>query len=319
MVMPSASLTLGDKILIQMVSGLLFFVSAVWCGHQRIRSIGIANFPLGFALFCKFARPFAAAEIREQLFRERKEEKKRLAIEKAKDEEFIAFYENPLDDPSFATKCLVWSMVQLGCVISGLFNWYPSIVIKGALVFHILMTVQDSIETRPMIQQEKELKRQRQDQLQLESAVFWKFFLPKPVWRWMGFEAIVAKATGSSSIDADPAAKKKKPPKLIRKVQKTKKIARGKRETAAEDLIWGALQIAYVILDLTSKQAIGTAILVYLCTLLEDILVVAMDANSNDNESHSKNTKDWNNNKIDWFKISWILVCLYLNVKWFFS
>mgnify|MGYP006888699949 CR=1 FL=1 len=76
MVMPSASLTLGDKILIQMVSGLLFFVSAVWCGHQRIRSIGIANFPLGFALFCKFARPFAAAEIREQLFRERKEEKK---------------------------------------------------------------------------------------------------------------------------------------------------------------------------------------------------------------------------------------------------
>jgi hypothetical protein len=73
MVMPSASLTLGDKILIQMASGYLFVVSAFWYGHERIRSVGICYFPLAFALFCKYARPFASAETRARLRKDREE------------------------------------------------------------------------------------------------------------------------------------------------------------------------------------------------------------------------------------------------------
>ena len=147
MVIPSVPLTLGDKILMQLACGVLFFISSVWCGHEHIRSIGICNFPLGYALFCKFARPFASAEERALLFQERKAETERLALEQKKNPDYLAFYEDPLDNPSFATECLIWSMAQLVCVVSGIVNWYSSIVIKGTLVFHILITVQDSIET----------------------------------------------------------------------------------------------------------------------------------------------------------------------------
>lgn len=322
MVMPSASLTLTDKVLIQMASGFLFLLSFFWYEHERIRSIGISYFPLAFCLFCKYARPFASAETRQRLFQERKEDKL-----KASTNEF--YYEDPLDDPDFETKCLVWSVAQLVCVGSGVLNLYPHVIVKGALVFHILMTVQDSIETRPMVLHQEELKRKRKEKLQLESALFWKFLLPYVLWKLLGYQAVVDKATDrkqkqKGQKDKDSTADNPKqgiqPEKLIRKVRITKNVVSGKRETAVEDLIWGGLQIAYVVLDWTEKQAIGTAFMVYLCTLLEDVLLVAVEsqqggADGDDDDPAAKKKKK--PKKINWFKLSWILLCLYLNANWF--
>ena len=110
------------------------------------------------------------------------------------------------------------------------------------------------------------------------------------------------------------------PEKLIRKVRITKNVVSGKRETAVEDLVWGGLQIAYVVLDWTEKQAIGTAFMVYLCTLLEDVLLVAVESQQggdDDDDDDPAAKKKKKPKKINWFKLSWILLCLYLNAKWF--
>mmetsp|Transcript_26040 Transcript_26040/g.53519 ORF Transcript_26040/g.53519 Transcript_26040/m.53519 type:complete len:318 (-) Transcript_26040:1351-2304(-) len=317
MPMPSASLTLGDKVLIRIVSGTFFAVSSFWCGHERIRSVGIACFPLGFALFCKCTRPFASPETRAKLAEEHRERE----TNKKKNSQQIDFFEDPLDDPSFSQKSLVWSVIQIVCAVSGLFDWYPSVVVKSALVFHILLTVQDSIETRPMALRREELRRKRNEKLRLESALFWKFFLPAFFWKWMGYKTIVDAATKSSASSKNGSSSSKNndpndsPPKmqekLLEKVKVTKNVATGQRETAVEDLIWGAVQIAHVVFDLTHKQAIGTAFLVYLCTLLEDVLLSTAVSIERNNKNERK--------KINWFNVSWILLCLYLNARWFLS
>jgi hypothetical protein len=228
---------------------------------------------------------------------------------------------------------LVWSAARLLCVASGVFDVYPAILIKAALVFHVLMTVQDSIETRPMVLHREELRRRRDEKLGLESALFWKFLLPRPIWRLLGYEAVVEKATHPAkqppkpvpnTDDDKPKPKKTKQEKLLKKVRITKNLVSGTRETAVEDLIWGALQIAYVVLDLTEKQAIGTAFLVYLCTLLEDVLssvvVVPTAATATANASGGGGGGDTPpKKKIRWIRISWILLCLYLNGTWFLS
>mmetsp|Transcript_13467 Transcript_13467/g.31119 ORF Transcript_13467/g.31119 Transcript_13467/m.31119 type:complete len:364 (-) Transcript_13467:203-1294(-) len=200
MPMPSASLTLGDKVLIRIVSGTFFAVSSFWCGHERIRSVGIACFPLGFALFSKCTRPFASPETRAKLAEEHRERE----TNKKKNSQQIDFFEDPLDDPSFSQKSLVWSVIQIVCAVSGLFDWYPSVVVKSALVFHILLTVQDSIETRP-----EELQRKRNEKLRLESALFWKFFLPAFFWKWMGYKTIVDAATKSSASSKNGSSSSK--------------------------------------------------------------------------------------------------------------
>jgi len=307
MPMPSASLTLHE-----IVSFTFFVFSSSCCGHERIRSIGIACFPLGFALFCKCTRPFASPETRAKLAEEHRERE----TNKKKNSQQIDFFEDPLDDPSFSQKSLVWSVIQIVCAASGFFDWYPSVVVKSAFVFHILLTVQDSIETRP-----EELQRKRNEKLRLESALFWKFFLPAFFWKWMGYKTIVDAATKSSASSKNGSSSSKNndpndsPPKmqekLLEKVKVTKNVATGQRETAVEDLIWGAVQIAYVVFDLTHKQAIGTAFLVYLCTLLEDVLLSTAVSIERNNKNERK--------KINWFNVSWILLCLYLNARWFLS
>ena len=105
MPMPSASLTTADKVVIRILSGLLLAISTVWHGHSRIRSIGISNFPLGFALFCKYARPFASHDARAKS----REERKNYDQDQAGGD--------PLDDPVFARMCGVWSVSQLLCAV----------------------------------------------------------------------------------------------------------------------------------------------------------------------------------------------------------
>jgi len=303
MPMPSASLTLHE-----IVSFTFFVFSSSCCGHERIRSIGIACFPLGFARFCKCARPFASRKTRARLAEEHRErETKNNNSNSNQQIEAVFFFEDPLDDPSFCQKSLVWSVIQIVCAASGFFDWYPSVVVKSAFVFHILLTVQDSIETRP-----EELQRKRNEKLRLESALFWKFFLPAFFWKWMGYKAIVDAATSKNNSNSKNNNQKDSPPMTHEKLEKvTKNVAIGQRETAVENLIWGVLIISYVVFDLTHKQAIGTAFLVYLCTLLEDVLLSTAVSIERNNKNERK--------KINWFNVSWILLCLYLNARWFLS
>ena len=325
MPMPSTSLTFGDKFLIQIVSAILFLISNLWYGHKRIRSIGISNFPLSFALFCKCARPFASNEKRSKLLEERK--KHDTKSDDGEDSDPLDI--DPLDDPAFIRNCLLWSIMQFLCVTSGIFNWYPDVIIKGAVVFHILLTVQDSIKTRPIKLHEEELRLKRKQKLQLESAQFWKFFLPKAIWKLLGFEKVVKEATAAppNSIlassdknnDGDDNNDLKKKEELIKKVHTAKNVVRGKRETAVDDLIWGAIQIAYVAFDVTHKQAIGTAFMVYLCTLLEDVLVISNSSSTDDSGDDGKGSQQKTKKKINWFKISWIVICVYFTGRWFFS
>eukprot|EP00536_Pseudo-nitzschia_multiseries_P013931 jgi/Psemu1/310386/fgenesh1_kg.633_\ len=114
---------------------------------------------------------------------------------------------------------------------------------------------------------------------------------------------------GERNDSDDPKTKQEKTKEeLIEKVHVAKNIVSGTRETAVDDLIWGAIEIAYVVFDLTHKQALASAFIVYLCTLLEDVLVISND------DAQKPNKK-----KIKWFKILWISVCLYFTGKWLFS
>ncbi|VEU39234.1 unnamed protein product [Pseudo-nitzschia multistriata] len=316
MPMPSSSLTTTDKFLIQAISGTMFAISSFWHGHRRIRSVGISNIPLGFALFCKYARPFASTEARAKALDERKKYDKEEAMRKELSLDGSAKGGDPLDDPAFARVCLLWSVAQLLCGVSGIFDWYTDVIIKGAVVFHILMTVQDSIETRQIELHKEELQRKRAEKLELQSAQFWKFLLPKPLWRWLGYERIVMRATTPSKPSTKTSDTAKKEPAsnedLREKVHTAKKIIRGKRETAVDDLIWGAIQIAYVAFDVTHKQAMGTAFAVYLCTFFEDVLDIS--TLEKDGKQQHKTKK-----KIKWFKIMWVSLCLYYTGKLFFS
>jgi len=322
--MPSASLTFGDKFFIRILSGIMFAISSIWHGHRQIRSAGISSFPLGFVLFCKYARPFASKKTRRKKLEERKKYHKE---QTAKPDDAPG---DPLEDAALTRNCLLWSTVQLLCVVSGVFDWYPDVIIKGAIVLYILLTVYDSIETRPEMLRKEEMRRKQKEKLQLESAQFWRFLMPKTLWRWLGFENIVRKATtpeplktsnatatktgndkkidGDSNDDDDLKKKQQQNKKeLLEKVHIAKKVFRDTRETAVDDLIWGAIQIAYVVFDLTHKQAIGAAFMVYLCTLLEDVLVIS----TSEDEQQKKKTS--------WFKILWVSSCLCVSGKCFFS
>lgn len=305
MPMPSESLTTSDRILIQILSGILFVFSGFWC--DRARSVGIANFPMGFALFCKHARPFASNETRAKVFEERKNYNPKASVE-ANDRI------DPLEDPSFAKLCLVWSMAQLLCVVSGIFDWYPDIIVKGTVIFRILLSVQDSVQTRPIKEQQEEMRQKRKQKQQLESAQFWRFILPRFLWKWLGFEKAVARATGTitpKTSERHETEKDNKKSDLAQKVHTTKQVIQGRRETAVDDLIWGAIEIAYVAFDVTHKQAIGTAFMVYLCTLLENVLTTSP-------YSRSGNVPE-KKQKIQWFKLVWISLCVYFTGRWCFS
>ena len=343
--MPLASLTIFDKIWIQTASLLLMAVSTIGFGHSRIRSIGISNLPLGVCLFCKS----------QKLFRKNQTNQRRTQTPLKDDD----------DDDELSAKCFLWSCVQLLTVASGLLDVYPSTIIKATVIFYILVTVQDSVTTRPILLAQEELERKTKEKNALDSALFWKPILWHPFWKLLGFETVVEKSanatnakiakSGAPASDKENTELQKNSKRtttttttntphyytetIIKRLGKTKKVVSGKRETAVQDLIWGSMQIAYVVFDLTSKQAIGTAFLVYLCTLLEDVLIVVAVANHNNGNDHTTTTTNKNNNSngssddndngpaktkpraktIHWFKISWILLCLYLNGKWFLS
>jgi len=329
MAMPSTSLTWGDKLIINLFSGILFLISCLWYRHKRIRSIGICNLPLSIALFCKFARPFASSETRRKSVAERKkhDDLNRMTADKI-DNSVYHDYEDPLDDPIFVRNCLLWSLMQLVCVLSGIFDWYCDILIKGAVIFHIGLTVSDSITQRPILQREEEVRLIRQQKLKLESALFWKCFLPPPIWKAkvLGFKKVVDDATtgtkkptatttstlvtsseqsGESNNDGGNHNQKQKEEELRKSLQKTKNLLQGKRITATDDLIWGAIQIAYVGFEVDHKQALGTAFMCYLCTLLEEALGFG-------------DVEDEKKKKIKKFKLLWIIFCVYVTGKLFF-
>jgi DNA uptake protein ComE-like DNA-binding protein len=318
MAMPSTSLTWSDKILIQIISVLMFMVSNVWYGHRRIRSIGISNFPLSFALFCKYSKPFARIQ----------------SLDKRK--KYDLKTDDDVDDLIFVRTCLLWSIMQFICVISGLFDWYCDVIIKGSIIFHIMLTVSDSIRQRPILQMEEELKKRRKQKLQLESAYFWKFLLPKPIFILFGYQKVMNDhATNSKPLPLPMPMKstvtddddtvhlnklnEKQKEELQKKLKIAKNVVKGKRETATEDLIWGVIQIAYVGFDVTHKQAIGTAFICYLCTLLEDYALIILSSNSDSDSNSNDNKTKKKNKKINWFKLVWILICVYITGKLFFS
>jgi hypothetical protein len=66
-------------------------------------------------------------------------------------------------------------------------------------------------------------------------------------------------------------------------------VISGKRESAVDDIAWGAFQMAFVYWDWTNRQAIGTAWILFLLTVIEDAWL---------NPNLSKEEK--------WRKASWI-------------
>ena len=113
----------------------MFMVSNIWYGHTRIRSIGISNLPLSFVLFCKYSKPFGRRR-RIQSFEKRKKYDLKTNDDNDNDDD-----DDDDNDPIFVRNCLLWSILQFICVISGVFDWYYcDVIIKGSIIFHIMLT-----------------------------------------------------------------------------------------------------------------------------------------------------------------------------------
>ena len=104
--------------------------------HTRIRSIGISNFPLSFVLFCNYSKPFTGRRRRRRIpsFEQRKKDDLQTNDDNDNDDD-----DDDDNDPIFVRNCLLWSIMQFICVLSGVFDWYYcDVIIKGSIIYFIL-------------------------------------------------------------------------------------------------------------------------------------------------------------------------------------
>ena len=117
-------------------------------------------------------------------------------------------------------------------------------------------------------------------------------------------KSAVASSTPAPSATQQPLERKVPKPKGCKTakaqsaVKRTKSIIKGKRDSTTDDIIWGAFQASFVLLDQTIGKALAYAWLLFLLTVLEEALL---------------NTKLNKGQKLR--RLGWIVICGYYSGK----
>jgi hypothetical protein len=213
----------------------------------------------------------------------------------------------------------IWTYLQATSVVSGLFNFYPHVIIKWNAMFHIVLVVKESVEHRYATQLEQERRAKEREEKRARILQFWRRWLPKFLFEWIFLRTEKKKlkaqhstttttttttpstsskqSSSSASSATDTGLRQRKTSSMststtetstssssssaslpsheeIRQhVKKAKLVVQGHRESVWDDIVWGALQIAFIYHDWTNWQTFVVAWLVFLLTVLEEAIL----------------------------------------------
>ena len=239
-------------------SMIIYYLASTFLA-SRLRSVGISNLPVAF-----------------QQWRQTLSSKRRP--------------DGSLDVVSCA-KELFQTLYHSLVVVSGVWNIYP-LVIQWHAVWNIILAVKESIDQRNLEKLLEAEKKKKNDDANDEtttttdkSARSRRTSMTQIMKGWLlldnnndnhvekkaveknadqGNKALITKSSNSirSQKSQDQAQKA---------AQKAKQLLAGKgRDSATDDICWGIMQICFVWLNSTTLQAVGTAWMIFLLTVMEE-------------------------------------------------
>jgi len=186
------------------------------------------------------------------------------------------------------TLALLVCLLHSSTVFSALFGRYPRLIVAHSVAC-IALSVRDSIEARREEEEQERLKAEqgKEEQQQQERGKIAS--VTGRLRDWM-FGSSTSEDDGDDDGDADNGTnfaaggrgdadgdgskgKKSKTAQAQEAVRKTKRILRGKRDSATDDVAWGAFQASFILLDHAFGKAMSYVWLLFLLTVLEEALL----------------------------------------------
>ena len=146
---------------------------------------------------------------------------------------------------------------QLAAVISGISNCWP-LIIQMNVVVDVIWAVKESIEARKLSLEEakRQALLERQNETTLQE--WWKHMWKRLIRR---LRRIEQKPEEDNFDDK------------YWQLEKAKALLSGKRESAADDILWGCFQVSLVFFDVGRWKAIGHAWMLFLIHVMEEALL----------------------------------------------
>lgn len=190
---------------------------------------------------------------------------------------------DPVKKRELVKKGLLWSARFLHCaaVVGGLRGAWPK-MIKVDAVWRIVGSVKESIETRlekeaevtaAVLAEEERKRKSKREKVKrkfFSLSRFIKNLLLGGTSDKIDNDEDESPAKEGSDGSDDP---KSKTDVTRHGVSKARRVLKGKRDSATDDLLWGVFQISFVVFDQGRFEAVGHAWLVFMLSVLEEAVL----------------------------------------------